>query len=349
MSAPTPPTLPVSWSWADVVDHHVEVRGSLAELARHLIDVAPPSADVSDDPQTVERGLRRLRARGHREGGMYGRLLLRTLGLPEPMLAWLRDLGTYHSRASDLPVHARKAQLARWDKPPTSESAGAIWVHMGLASVAHREGDAAQAAHRARLVATLARHASPAARVEAALLAAHLVSAADPARALAHLDDALRWSTEIPDAPHPDERACYLARHHDQRAYVQARGWRDDPARLHDALSWYERIPDDVGAPPFARFRRAHGLAWCLWRLGRLDDALDAARQAASHAGDGGFIRFRMMSLNQQAHMLASADAEAAHALLQRARQLAARLGDTHLTARLATLPPPPHAKEHEP
>ncbi len=46
-------TLPLSWSWADVVDQLAAERGSLAELARHLSDVVPESAGLSPDPMTI--------------------------------------------------------------------------------------------------------------------------------------------------------------------------------------------------------------------------------------------------------------------------------------------------------
>ncbi|MEM6930138.1 MAG: hypothetical protein AAF602_24575, partial [Myxococcota bacterium] len=56
--------LPLSVSWRELVDRLSAEPGSLAELARTLLDNAPASADLSRDPSTVERGLRRLRERG---------------------------------------------------------------------------------------------------------------------------------------------------------------------------------------------------------------------------------------------------------------------------------------------
>ena len=342
--------LPLSWSWQDTVDQLAMERGGLAELSRHLIDVAPASSKLSDDPQTVERGLRRLRGRGNGDGGRYGRLLLRCFGLPGAMLAWARELGQYHSRSSDLPLERRLDQLRRWDCPPMTDSAAAIWIQIGLASVAFRLGDAEAAEQRLTLARPLQKRAEPAARLELDLLEARFAfDDSRPEETRRHLD---AITDNLADADlDGDARACYTARLHDQRAYTLSRGWRQHPEHLERALALYDAIPLDH-APPFAAFRRAHGRAWCLWRLGRRDDALTAAEEACTHTGDGGFIRFRIMSLTLMAHILGQGQRR--EALCRRAAQMAHRLGDVELSKRVEKLfspypqaatrpaPPPP-------
>jgi hypothetical protein len=318
---------PASWTWADVVDHFVAERGSLAELVRHLLEIAPLERRGPVDPMTLERGLRRLRQRGHREGNTYGRLLLQHLGLPGAMQGWAQELGQYHSRSSDLPLPQRIAQLERWDRPPVSESPAAIWVHIGLASVAHRREQPEAIPPRLNLIRLLLKRATPAARAEAWLLLARLsMDAPEPARALEEIAAAEVATAEIADA---EDRACYVARACDQRAYIVAQGWRDEPQRLQRALALYDLLADSPAAPPFARFRRAHGRAWCLWRLQALDEAAEAARLGIQHAGDGGFVRFRSMGLGLLANILGS-EGEGAEAAA-RAREMARRLGDAQL------------------
>ena len=57
-------------------------------------------------------------------------------------------MGQYHSPFADLPTGLRRQQLLRWDRPPVSESPAAAWVHIGLASVAHRMKQEAEVARR---------------------------------------------------------------------------------------------------------------------------------------------------------------------------------------------------------
>ncbi len=84
---------------------------------------------------------------------MYGRLVLRCLGTPGAMTRQLRALGQYHSRAADIRVQARRAQLTRWDRPPVTESRDAIWVHLAMATVAHQRGERDVLDQRASLTA----------------------------------------------------------------------------------------------------------------------------------------------------------------------------------------------------
>lgn len=311
--------LPLSVSWGDLVDLLAAERGSLAELARCLQDSAPPAASLSDDPLTVERGLRRLRRRGHSSGDKYGRLLLRAFGLPGTMLAWARMLGQYHSRLSDLSVPVRHDQLRLWDRPPISESRAAAWIHLGLASLAHRRRDRQQVVHRMALASRVVARAEPAAALEHRLFEARLAS-----DAAALLDQAASELDAIEDR---HDRACYHARIQDQRAYRAARqgaGWREG---MCAAQRLYASIPE--GGPPFAAFRRAHGLAWCGWRLGE-PGALRQAERAVEAAGDGGLLRFRCMALLLLGHVGGEPGA------FDRAEAIADGLRDDELIARIA-------------
>lgn len=310
--------LPLSVSWSDLVDLLAAERGSLAELARSLQDVAPASSAISDDPTTVERGLRRLRRRGHAPGDKYGRLLLRAFGIPASVASWARMLGQYHSRLSDLSVPVRRDQLRLWDRPPISESRSAIWIHLGVASLAHRLQDPDQIGHRMALAAKLLAHAPPAAQLEHTLFEARL---SPDSEALLTSAEVL-LSAIAPD----DDRACYRARILDQRAYRAARSGADWRAGMEASRALYASIPAD--GPPFAAFRRAHGLAWCGWRLGQ-PDAIVQARLAVEAAGDGGLLRFRCMALSLLGRVGGQDDAFA------RALAIARSLHDAELIARI--------------
>lgn len=305
-------------TWADLVDQLAAELGGLAALARHLLDIAPEALALSPDPLTIERGLRRLRRRAHAEPNKYGLLLLRGLGIPRPFAAWAKDLGQYHSRCSDLPLDRRRDQLRLWNCPPTSASRSAIWIHLGLATIANDRGDAETRDHHLQIAEDQARHAEAAARTELALFQAVVAfDRGDRAAAAGELD---RAEAGLEDLPDPDERADYQARLLDQRAYQLARGWREDPQRLTLALAVYDQIPIGPEAPPFAAFRREHGRAWCLWRRGDEEAALDASRSAARHAGDGGLLRFRGMALALQMDILGPGPA--AEAIAARLRRM---------------------------
>ena len=283
-----PGVAPLSVGWVDVVDHLVAERGSLAEVARALMDATPSSAGLPTDPTTVERGLRRLRQRHNAEGDKYGRAILRAFGMPASISEWARALGQYHSRLSDLSVPVRQDLLRLWDRPPISESKSAIWIHLAIATLAHRTKDHEQMTHRLQLGRQGLPLAEPAARMEAFLFEARLTNTPEP-----FLD---RASTELPLLPTGStDRLCYEARIFDQRAYHAARNSSGRVVRPEAARAWYARI--DSNGPPFVRFRRTHGLAWCAHRLGNKAEAVRMAEDAVSAAGDGGLLRFRCMAL----------------------------------------------------
>ena len=327
---------PVGFTWADYVEMLAEEVGGFAELARRLQERAPRSARVSVDSMTVQRGLRRLAKRGNQEGDKYGRLLLRVFGMPELISSWARMMGQYHSRFADLPVPIRRDQLRRWDRPPVSESPLAAWVHIGFASLAHRDRDLGQAEQRLGL-ARLARGADVAAQLEVALFGARLASdcgmAADESARVREARDLLAGTRAGPDGGGLSDldKACYFARIQDQEAYRVSRAWRVEPACLGQALAMYEAIP--MAGPPFAGFRREHGRAWCHWRLGNGELARRLARTAVDHAGDGGLVRLRVQALKLLANIHGPGDE--ARRILDRASGLAEALRDEDLLSGL--------------
>ncbi|MEL6343267.1 MAG: hypothetical protein AAFV53_09020 [Myxococcota bacterium] len=312
---------PLSFTWGDLVDRLADERGSLSALARALQLAAPPSAKLSADVSTIERGLRRLRGRGILESDKYGRLLLRVFGMPETVSAWAMRLGKYHSALSDLPVPLRRDQLRLWDRPPVNETPLAAWIHIGLASVARRSRQPEEVRRRLDLAGLVAHRAGPEAQLERLLFEAWLSK--DPDDFLDHAEEHL----DDPILP-PPERANYFARLQDQRAY---RAFRHGGG-LDAARTLYASIPAD-GAPLFAAFRRAHGLAWCALRSGEQDAAVALAREAAEHAGDAGLVRMRWMAITMEAH--AWKDRPQADVLWVRAKRIAQALEDPDLLSRI--------------
>lgn len=317
-----------AFTWREYVHALRSDLGGWTALANALQDRA--EGELVEDPESVITGLKRLARSGQGPGGKYGALLLRTFGLPPNIARWGRLMGQYHGRFADLPVGLRREQLLRWDRPPVSESPAAMWVHIGLASVALRDRDLAEAKRRV-LLASEVRRPEVEARIEYELLVARVASEDGSAAAEAAALDAAEASLGSP-ALSDGDRLCYLARLLDQRAYRASRGWRADTTQLRDALALYERIPE-VPAPPFVAFRRALGRAWCLWRLGEEEEARAEARAACDHAGDGGLVRFRVMGLNLLAQV--SGDTPEARDARARAENLTLALDDADLATRV--------------
>ena len=316
-----------AFTWREYVHTLRDDRGGWIDLATALQDRA---RDLVDDPESVIKALKRLALRGQQPGGKYGDLLLQIFGLPPSIQEWGRLMGQYHSRFADLPVRLRREQLLRWDLPPVSESPAAMWIHIGLASLAQRDRKPMEARRRLELASEV-RKPEPAAMVEYELLAARLASGdgdvEKEAAALRRARDRLRGTgfTE-------QDQLCYTARLQDQLAYRISRPWRSNPEVLNEALALYEAIPDATWLP-FVAFRRAHGLAWCRWRLGDPAIARQLAIQAIDHAGDGGLVRFRVMALNLWAHI--EGETEAGNTARRRAYQLAKGLEDEDLSIRI--------------
>ncbi|MCA9689702.1 MAG: hypothetical protein KC636_08830 [Myxococcales bacterium] len=323
---------PDGCSWGRYLDLLVREHGGLAPLVDLLQRRAGDTIELPDDPQSIERGLRRLGRRGNAPGGQYGRWLLRFFGVPAPLAETARWMGQYHSRFADLPVSLRAAQLWRWDRPPICESSVAAWIHLGLASIAMRRADRTTARHRLERSRASAATIGPAALAEAELLAARLASDEldDPKDRLTAVAESLaRAAARVDEIDDPDERACYLARVLDQQAYAALHPGPGAPRRVDAALERYAAIPADCPVP-FVQFRRNHGLAYCRWKLGDRPAAIAHARAACTHAGDGGLVRFRIMALDLLAHL--TGDPEAA-ALRDRAVRLARQLEHEDLLA----------------
>ncbi len=317
-SAPLPDEPPSGCSWGRYLQLLVAAHGGWVPLVDILQHRARGVVEVPADPQTVERGLRRLAARGSAPGGKYGRWLLRFFGVPAPLAQVARWMGCYHSRFADLPLTLRLSQLQLWDRPPICESQQACWIHLGLASVAMRQRDPHTAAVRLAKAMARSSGAGPAAIVESKLLEARLASdRGDQPKAAAALACAEQGIVAIQQ---PDERDCYRARWVDQRAYRllhPVTGERDVAAAeaLYRSLS-------DTSQVAFARFRRAHGLAYCSWKQGEQAVAIQQAHEAAEHAADGGFMRFRVMALTLRAHIEQAPEGHPLHLRAQRMVQL---------------------------
>ena len=308
----------------------VEDAGGWAALTDELLRRSRGTEGVSSDPQVVEKGLRRLAKRGQKSGGQYGRWVLRFFGVPSPVSRWAEWMGQFHSRFADLPSSLRFEQLSLWDRPPITESRLAAWVHVGLASVLLRMQLSEDAKRRLALAAASAAQAGTACRIEVALLQAKAATdagAREDARALFEKVDAWLDSPELSE----ETRACYHARLVGQRAYHLTRALPGTAPDIAGALALFEQIPD---APfiPFVAFRKCNGLAYCHWQQGDFTAGQRFARLAEQHAGDGGFVRFRIMALNLLARMLPEPEATSVRA---RAELLSKLVEDEDLLRRV--------------
>jgi hypothetical protein len=314
---------PVVFGWGELVEHFVSVHGSLVAVADELGRRMRLAGEDAPELGTAVKGLQRLASRSNEAGGQYGRWMLRHFGVPGPIEVQLRSFAQYHSRFCDLPTSVRRDHLRLWERPPTSESRLLAWVHVGLASIHHRRQELDPCRDRLAAARRAAIAAGPAAQMEALLLAARI--ATDEGRfdeGPTLLDEAEALIDER-DADH----LCYRARLNGQRAFwlTHARTPSlDAHARARDL---FLAIPADSGIP-FVDYRRTAGLAYCAWKLGDPAEGVRLARLAAEHAGDGGFIRFRVMAFNMLARMLGG---DEAIALRQRAERLARSIEDFHL------------------
>lgn len=311
-----------AFSWRTFVDSVAAERGSLAQAAALLAE----RRGFTEDIESVERGLRRLRERGVRDGGVWGQRALRCFGLPRGVTDRIRWMGQYHSRFTDLPASVAEELLRPWDRPPISESPARIWLLLARAglSLRRREDPAAVLQQAARLD----EKAEAAARVELALVQAFAFGRTDPVAAGKALDRAGELLHSAAKTLAPDDHACLFARYIDQRAYPLNKPMEGPPD--HDAaLELYLQIPTD--GPAFARCRRENGLGHTRLRLGQRDAALEHARASVQASGDSGSLRMRAMALK----LLASAsEGEAASLALDRARAIAEVLEDEALRTR---------------
>jgi hypothetical protein len=312
------------FSWDDHVAWLVDKHGSLAAVAERLSALR----GYADDVETVERALRRLRARGQRAGGTWGGRVLAAFGLPGAVDARARWMGAYHSRFTDLPLPVCRELVRLWDRPPVSDApASRVWLTLAHATCALRGNeDGAAAIHLRRARGSFAK-APPEARVELLLVEAFHASRRDVLAVPALLAEVEPLLAE--DMPAHD-RACLVARWIDQRAYEKNRAGEGKTPDNAGAEALYRTIRVE-GAPSFALCRRASGLAYARWKQGFSDEAAAFARQACEHAGDGGHLRLRAMALNMLARITGGAEGEDAR---RRAAAIAASLDDEALRLR---------------
>jgi len=265
--------------WEAYVHGLVAEHGSLAAVAAKL----SAARAFAEDAGSVERGLRRLRGRGHHDGGVWGQRALAVFGLSAAAQDRVRWMGHYHSRFTDLPTSVCAELLATWNRPPVSESKTRVWVYLGLASVALRRRERSLAtAHltQARLALTAA---PAAAQAEYALVAAYAAGRDSNEQVVEclHAASTALAASDIDAVDH----ACLVARKIDQEAYLLNKPRSGAPDH-EAALALYERIPAD--GPPFARCRRETGLGWTRLRLGqRAELSRTAARACPWRATPG--------------------------------------------------------------
>jgi hypothetical protein len=301
------------FDWGEYVAWIVETHGAAA--AERIC----AQRAYADDVTSVERALRRLRARKNLAGGSWGARAIATFGLPNAAAERAKWMGAYHSRFTDLPVPLCLDLVRLWDRPPLSE-APSTRTWLAHASCALRSAvDATPHLRRAR--ASLGQ-APPEARAELLLVEAFVASREDPSRVPSLLDEVDPILCEqMPDL----DRACLRARLVDQRAYHANKTTGDTSAG--EAL--YLAVPIEH-APPFVLARRANGLAYAKWKQGHRADAAALARESARHAGDGGHLRLRAMALAMLARITGDEDAAA------RASSVVASLDDEALALRFA-------------
>lgn len=314
----------IGFTWADYIAGLVARVGSLTAVADRLAE----QRGHVDDVGTIERGLRRLRGRGHKDGGIWGRRLVRCFALPQDIDARVRWMGQYHTRFTDLPRSVCRELLLSWDRPPMSDSPARIWTKLGLVSVALRGRDFDRAREYLQQARVSEKTAEPAARIELSLVTAYMQPRRNRDRVAAELDAAqgLLDTAEL----RPDDRACLVARLVDQRGYGLN---RPPPGRAPDhaaALALYERLPDR-DAPPFALCRRENGVGWSKLKLGDHAGALVHAHRSVQHAGDGGSLRLRVMALQLLARLMPESESERVR---ERALAIARRLEDEELLLR---------------
>jgi hypothetical protein len=323
-----PGQIPGQPAWDDYVDALVREHGSLAAVAARLAEARAWREDV----ESIARALRRLRGRGARPGGVWGTRLVATFGLPQPVEARLRFMGSYHSRFVDLPVSLCTDLVQLWDRPPTSESRiGRLWLSLARATLALRAGDLARAKADLRTARAVSGE-DIAGGIELALAEARM--AGDEQSAPATLARIRAIGAEIARLPAGHEADCLRARWIGQESYALNR--QGDLARSEALL---RALPDEATTAPFARSRRANGVAYACYRRGALPEALDEARRAVRFAGDAGHVRLRAMALLMVAriaardHATREGEMEADDART-RARAIAIALEDATLLAR---------------
>jgi hypothetical protein len=324
-SAPATGKPAAGLTWAQYVGDLVTEHGSLAALALKVSMLN----EAAGDAESIERGLRRLRLREHREGGQMGLRLLQAFGIPKVVEQRAKWMGVYHSRFTDLPVSLCFDQLRVWDRPPVAESAARIWIQLGFVTAFLRLGDFENAEAHLRQV-HLAGRAPVAARIETSLLEAFV--ARQPSQALARKRllaavDPLLANPELDDM----EQLYLTTRWLDQCAYDALHPSQGKPD-FASAKACYQKMPTgDV--PHFVVCKRESGLAYVGWKLGDKTAAAAHARAALQEAGDGGLLRLRVSYLGLLARILG--DGDEGRQALARAVRAAKGLEDEALLGRL--------------
>jgi hypothetical protein len=312
------------FDWGDYVTWLVAREGSLSAVAERLC----AARAWTDDRASIERALRRLRDRGDRDGGLWGARCLTAFGLPDALERRARWIGSYHSRFTDMPVALCEDLVRLWDRAPFNTSPTVLaWIALAHASCTLRSARIDDATPHLRRARAAIGSADAAARSELLLTEAFVASRNDPSRVDARLDEAASVIATVDDAA---ERRCLHARQVDQVAWQWNKGRRGAPAPA-TAEALYRTL-DDEGAPPFARCRRASGLAYCRYKLGAHDEAIALARAACDHAGNGGHLRLRAMSLQMLARV--TNDPHEADDARSRALAIASQLDDEALRLR---------------
>jgi len=332
-------TLPAAFTWDEYIAAWTKDHGGWTQLADALIRRAGDAVDIPQDPQTVERGLRRLARRAHQSGGQYGRWMLRFFGLVSPVEELVKWMGQLHTRFSDLPAGLRLEHLTLWNRPPVAESPASCWLQVGIAHVHASRADAEACTQALQRAERLASRAGAAAEIEVSLSRAQLeTDAGDHAAAQARMQEIARRLQA--EALQPADDRAYRARLQHLRALHHTRPLAGQAPDLRQAQALYESIDEDPYVP-FVSSRKAAGLAYCAWQLGDLAEAVRLAERAVEHAGDGGLVRMRVMALNMLSRTLHGARATSVN---ERAQRMAMLLEDEELRDRVAHCTPRPAA-----
>lgn len=316
---------PEGYSWATYVDLMAEECGSLSALAEQFVDRISESEFPNCDPETARKGIHRLKRRKG-DGGKYGRNLLQHFDVPPVLETWIKPLGQHHSRFTDLPVPYRHDHLTLWNRPPVANTVLHVWLKLGLANVSISNESYEAAAGILDDTWSEIRGAGGSAHIEALLVRSYLASVSND----------LEWESQllrraknllVKEQLTSSDSLCYSARLADQRAYRLLHPLSD----LDEATRIYSEIPKNSGIP-FVDMKRELGRAYCKWKVGDKTEAAKLARLACRHAGDGGYVRMRVIALNLLKFLVSESEAGA---LRVRAAKLAQQLGDEDLKNRL--------------
>jgi hypothetical protein len=168
----------------------------------------------------------------------------------------------------------------------------------------------------------------PRAHIETALGQAFLATRDDRTALPASLARIPSLLPLLPD----DDAACLRARYVGQVSWVH-----NQRLQFQESEALHHALPDTPSTPPYARARRANGLAYALHKLGRREDALHQARLSARHAGDAGHVRLRAMALLMIARV--APDSEEGIDARTRAEAIARLLEDPTIAARAQRSP----------